>query len=295
LRSPLLIFVIAFILIFISQTSMGAIEIKFPGETGFFIGKPMIYVIKATAGDPQSIGSEGVYKFGPEKVTIDGAEYYDCSFMNEGGGAHFYLGIDTVNALVTQKGISFGETNLNIKPAITTLKYPLVDGKKWEEKTKLIAKNITIPGLGVIPNELTIDNVSAQTIISSTSIKIIAGSFDCLLVEATYNGSLLGLPVTLIQRTWMSEDNVPIKRSFEFTKPTKMTLYDMELSEANPDPYDLNWDGVSNILDLMIITKYYGKQMKSTRIPNPDINGDGVVDMKDIDLAISHFGEKYKK
>ncbi|MGB9596476.1 MAG: dockerin type I domain-containing protein [Candidatus Poribacteria bacterium] len=295
MKLKLLTFIVAFIMISLFESSISAIEIKFPGEQGFFIGKPMIYVVKATAGDPQAIGSEGIYKFGPDKVTIDGSEYYDCIFANERGGAHFYLGIDSINALVTQKGIAFGETNLNIKPAITALKYPLVEGKKWEEKTKITAKNITIPGLGIIPNELTIDNVSAQTIVSSTSIKVPAGPFDCLLVEATYNGSLLGLPVTLIQRTWMSEDNVPIKRNFEFTKPTKMMLYDMELSEANPDPYDLNWDGISNILDLMIITKYYGRQMQSTRIPNPDINGDGFVDMKDINLAISHFGEKYKK
>ncbi len=282
-------------MIFLFGSSIYAIEIKFPGEEGFFIGKPMIYVIKATAGDPKTVGLEGVYRFGPDKVNIDGENYYDCSFTNEGGGAHFYLGIDNVNEIVTQKGISFGDTNLNINPAITALKYPLIAGKKWEEKTKLTAKNIVIPGFGVIPSELTIDNVSAQTVISSTSIDVPFGFFDCLLVESTYNGSLLGLPVTLIQRTWMSEDNVPIKRNFEFTKPTKMILYDMELSEANPDPYDLNWDGIFNILDLMIITKYYGMQIKSTRIPNPDINGDGFVDMKDINLAISHFGEKYKK
>lgn len=275
---------------------MGAIEIKFPGEQGFFVGKPMIYVIKATAGDPKTVGTEGVYKFGPDKVNIDGENYYDCSFTNEWGGSHFYLGIDSVKAIVTQKGISFGETNLNIKPAITALKYPLVEGKKWEEKTKISAKNITIPGFGIIPSELNIDNVSAQTVVSSTSISVPFGYFDCLLVESTYNGVLLNvIPVTLVQRTWMSEDNVPIKRNFEFTNPTKMTLYDIELSEPNPDPYDLNWDGICNILDLMVITKYYGKQIKSARIPNPDVNGDGFVDMKDINLAITHFGEKYKK
>jgi len=277
---------------------MGAIEIQFPGEAGFFIGKPMIYVIKATAGDPNTVGSEGIYQFGPKKVTLDGVEYYDSSFSNESSSSHFYLGFDNAKAIVTQKGIKFGETEINISPAIASLKYPLTDGKKWDnknEKTKLSAKNIIIPGIGKIPNELTIDNVNAQTNVTSVSLKTPAGTFDCLLVETEFSGSLLGLPTTLIQRTWVSEDNVPIKRAFEFTKPTKMQLYDMELSESNPDPYDLNWDGVANILDLMIITKYYGTQMKSTRIPNPDVDGDGIVDMKDINLAISHYGEIYKK
>ena len=279
-----------------SKPSMGAIEIQFPGETGFFIGKPMIYVIKATAGDPNTVGSEGIYQFGPNKVTLDGAEYYDSAFSSVSSSSHFYLGIDNAKALVTQKGISFGETEMNIIPAIVTLKYPLANGKKWDnknEKTKLIAKKV--PLFGQMINELTIDSVNAQTTVTSVSLKIPAGVFDCLLVETNLSGSLLGLPTTLIQRTWMSEDNVAIKRYFEFTSPMKMTLYDMELSEPNPDPYDLNWDGVANILDLMIITKYYGTQMKSTRIPNPDIDGNGVVDMKDLNLAVSHFGEIYKK
>jgi hypothetical protein len=275
---------------------MGAVEIQFPGEAGFFIGKPMIYVIRATVGDQNVVGSEGIYRFGPNKAILDGAEYFDTEFSNVSSSSHFYLGIDNAKALVTQKGISFGETEMSIIPAIVALKYPLTNGNKWDnknEKTKLIAKKV--PLFGQILNELTIDNVNAQTTVTSVSLKIPAGLFDCILVETELSGSLLGLPTTLIQRTWMSEDNVPIKRVFEFTKPTKMILYDMELSEPNPDPYDLNWDGVANILDLMIITKYYGTQMKSTRIPNPDIDGNGVVDMKDLNLAISHFGDIYKK
>jgi hypothetical protein len=277
---------------------MGAIEIQFPGEAGFFIGKPMIYVIKATTGDPDTIGSESIYRLGPNKVTIDGADYYDSLFTSESSSSHFYLGIDSVKTLVNQKGITFGETEINIIPAIISLKYPLADGKKWDEKTKLIAKNIEIPNLAKLP-ELTIDNVNAQTTVTPKTITIPSGAFDCLLVETTFSGSLkitgLSIPATLIQRTWMSEDNVPIKRNFEFTSPMKMMLFDMELSEPNPDPYDLNWDGVANILDLMIITKYYGTKMKSTRIPNPDIDGNGFVDMKDLNLAVSHFGEIYKK
>ncbi len=276
---------------------MGAIEIQFPGEAGFFIGKPMIYVIKATAGDPNVVGSEGIYQFGPNKVTLDGVEYYDSAFSNVSSSSHFYLGIDSAKALVTQKGITFLETEISITPAIVSLKYPLISGKSWDDKTKLVAKNIEIPNLAKLP-ELIIDNVNVQTTVTSETLIIPSGTFDCLLVKTTFNGLLkisgLSLPATLIQRTWMSEDNVPIKRKFEFIT-MNMTLYDMELSEPNPDPYDLNWDGVANILDLMIITKYYGTQMKSTRIPNPDIDGNGVVDMKDLNLAISHFGEIYKK
>ena len=291
------------LLVFISIALIGslasAFEIQFPGETGFYIGKPMLYVITDTAGDPNSIGQEGIYTFGPNKIVLDGAEYYDCSFITNGsGGSHFYLGIDSANSALMQKSIIFGDTELDITPAIVTLKYPLAIGKKWDNKntkTKLIAKNLVIPGLGKLPGDLSVDNVVAQTTVSSQTIKVPAGSFDTLLVETTYTGSPLGIPMTLIQRTWMSEDNVPVKRSFEFTKPTNMMIYAMELSESNPDPYDLNWDGIVNVLDLMIIAKSYGQHIQYVRIPNPDIDGNGVVDMNDMEFLIAHFGKVYKK
>ena len=298
MKSRLLLLIILFASIALIGSIAKAFEVQFQGEAGFYIGKQMLYVITGTAGDPNSVGQEGAYAFGPSKVTLDGAEYYDCSFKTtDSGGAHFYLGINLLSSALMQKGIKFGDTELDIKPAVVTLKYPLIVGKKWDnknEKTKLIAKNLTIPGFGKL-GDLTVDNLIAQTTISSEATKVPAGSFDSLLVETTYTGSLLGIPVTLIQRTWMSEENIPIKRYFEFTKPTKMVLYAMELSEPNPDLYDLNWDGIVNVLDIMIIAKYYGQQMQTTHIPNPDVDGNGFVDMNDMEFMIAHFGEVYKK
>jgi hypothetical protein len=285
----------------ISLNNLGAFEIQFPGEVGFYIGKPMIYVTTGTAGDPNLLGEEGAYTFGPIIVTLDGGQYYTCIFDVGTNTAIFFLGIDKNNKVQTQKNIRFGETELDISPAVVTLKYPLFHGQKWDnknQKAKIVAKNITIPGFGKFPSDLTIDNVIAQTTVSSVSITVTAGTFDSLLVETTFSGSLIGIPATIIQRTWMSEDNVPIKRNFELITPLNpkpIVLYEMELSKPNPDIYDLNWDGVVNILDLMMVVKYYGTQPKSTRIPNPDINMDNVVDLEDMKMMISHFGEIYKK
>ena len=302
MRFQLLLFTF-FIFITLIGPFASAFDVQFTGEAGFYIGKPMLYVITGTAGDPKSVGQEGIYSFGPNKATLDGAEYYDCSFItSDAGGAHFYFGINLTlshlaNSTLTQKNIKFGDTELDIKPAIVSLKYPLISGKKWDnknDKTKLIAKNLTIPGIGKMPSDLTIDNVIVQTTVSSVIIKVPAGSFDSLLVETTSSGTLLGIPVTMIQRIWMNEDNVPVKQNFEFTKPTKMMLYAMELSEPNPDIYDLNWDGVVNVLDLMIIAKNYGQKIQYVRIPNSDIDGNGIVDLNDMELMIAHFGERYK-
>lgn len=292
------VYLLSFFILIFASLGIGAFDIQFPNDEGFYIGKPMAYVITGTAGEPSSLGEEGIYTFGPILATLDGKQYYTCTFNVDSNTAIYFLGIDRNNKTVTQKNIRFGETELDISPAIVALKYPLYNNQKWDnkdQKTKLVAKNITIPGLGKFPSDLTIENVIAQTTVSAINITVPAGSFDSLLVETTYTGSLLGIPMTIIQRTWMSQDNVPIKRNFEFTKPTKMMIYQMELSKPHPDIYDLNWDGKVNVLDLMMITRYYGSQLTSTRIPNPDINMDNVVDLEDMKMIISHFGEIYKK
>jgi hypothetical protein len=53
--------------------------------------------------------------------------------------------------------------------------------------------------------------------------------------------------------------------------------------------YDINQDGVVNILDMVLLAKNFGK----TGIDVVgDINGDGKVDALDLDMLIKHFGEK---
>jgi hypothetical protein len=296
------LFIIIFISVAIIIPFAKAFEIQFPGESGFYIGKPMLYNVVGTAGDPKTIGQEGIYNFGPDKITLDGDEYYDCSFkIGDFDGAHFYFGIDSKNSTLVQKGIKFGTTDINIKPAIVAVKYPLFVGEKWDnknDKTELNAKNIEIGGLKL--PELNVKDVSAETNVSSSAISVPAGNFSCLLIETVYKGTVLGaISVKLTQRTWMSVDNVPVKRSFELVSEqlmkTPTIVYDMELSEPNPDIYDLNWDGIVNILDLMIITKNYGQNMQSVRVPNPDIDGNKIVDLKDMEFLIAHFGEVYKK
>jgi len=286
-----------FILLFCGSCNLIAFEIQFKGEDSFYVGKPMVYVITGTAGDPNTIGLEGVYQFGPTLINIDNKIYHVCTFDTGSGYTIFYFRIDNANKLMTQKYYRFGETEIEISPEVVALKYPLYNGQKWDnkgEKTTITAKKVVIPGFGQFPGDLKIENINAQTTVTSTRITVPAGTFDSLLVEEVYTGSLLGIPATVVQRTWMSEDNVPLKRNFEFTKPTKLMIYEMELARPNPNIYDLNWDGVVNIIDLVFITKYYGSTLTSPRIPNPDVNGDNVVDLNDIKVMISRFGEKYK-
>ncbi|MBM3242518.1 hypothetical protein FJZ31_40170 [Candidatus Poribacteria bacterium] len=54
--------------------------------------------------------------------------------------------------------------------------------------------------------------------------------------------------------------------------------------------WDINRDGMVDILDLVIIGKHYGESPpEDTRV---DVNGDGKVDITDLVLVGKHLGEK---
>jgi len=277
-------------------SSSGYFEIQYPGESGFFAGKPMVYTVTANSNDPKGTEQEGIFIFGSGKIYFSGIEYYDCTFGSDfsSPSSHFYMRPDDSIQSLLLRSIKFGNTNMDINPAVSTLKYPLVAGKKWSEKTKLIAENVSIPGVGVLPKALNIENVKAETSVSAQVVSVPAGTFNTLLVESTYTGTLIGIPMTLIQRTWVNEDNVAIKRNFEFTKPTKLMLYALELSKPNPNPFDLNWDSVVNILDLISVAKFVGKPLQRVMIPNPDVDNSGSMDIGDLKTLISHFGKTKK-
>lgn len=65
--------------------------------------------------------------------------------------------------------------------------------------------------------------------------------------------------------------------------------YVINPSNIQKNPYDINQDGIINILDMVLLTKKLGKVGKDVV---GDVNGDGTVDQIDIDMLIKHFGEK---
>ena len=49
-------------------------------------------------------------------------------------------------------------------------------------------------------------------------------------------------------------------------------------------PWDINEDGVVNILDLTFVASHFGEN-------SPDLNGDGIVNILDLTLVAQHIGE----
>ncbi|MBI1927331.1 hypothetical protein HYR99_24210 [Candidatus Poribacteria bacterium] len=57
----------------------------------------------------------------------------------------------------------------------------------------------------------------------------------------------------------------------------------------NLTPWDVNKDGVVNVLDLVIVASQFGQSGDSL---TGDANGDGVVNVLDLVTVASHFGER---
>ena len=279
-----LFFVIAiFVLVGLWGYSAAAFELQYPGEVGFFLGKPMVYAITGDSDGEKAPDQEGIFTFGQARIVIGGDEYYDSLFEYPTGASHFYLGLDSAEGILLQKGFDFGQSELDIEPAATAIRYPLSPGDSWSEgPMELTATNVEIPGLALF-DELSVNNTTAETKVSSEILSVKAGDFDSLLVETHYNGSLYGIPVTVVQRIWLSRENVTLKRNFEFVLFSEvLPIYDMELSQMTPTPWDVNWDGSVNLVDVILVARGYGEEIAEPKVYSPDVNGDGAVDIHDL-------------
>ena len=77
--------------------------------------------------------------------------------------------------------------------------------------------------------------------------------------------------------------------SFMFNEGIPEANYDTPLNTVTIisfPSYDINTDGLINILDIQIIAANYG-----LTLPNYDLDGSGTIDINDIKILINHFGE----
>jgi len=58
-----------------------------------------------------------------------------------------------------------------------------------------------------------------------------------------------------------------------------------------PNPFDVNKDGMVDILDIAFVSRYFGKADFPKDL-NPDVNRDGEVDSQDLGIVMGNFGVK---
>ncbi len=77
---------------------------------------------------------------------------------------------------------------------------------------------------------------------------------------------------------------------FGFAKDTEYTVnpHDKKITIAVP-AYDINRDGITNILDLILVGQDFGKTTPTNA--RTDVNGDGLVNISDVVFVAQHLGE----
>lgn len=76
----------------------------------------------------------------------------------------------------------------------------------------------------------------------------------------------------------------------ETADPMPEETEDDEIAEPPTRPWDVNEDGVVNVLDLLLVTADFGQAGPVAT----DVNGDNVVNILDLRLVANHLGEQYE-
>ena len=137
----------------------------------------------------------------------------------------------------------------------------------WEQGTYLSDAIFSLPTI-IGTDEITLAS-TAVTAVDATQGTLLTITFEVVAVKAS----------TLVL------SDVLISSNMGTTLP--VTTEDSEIVEPSTPPWDVNKDGVINILDLTLVAANFGQ---TGDIP-ADVNGDNMVNILDLTLVASHFGE----
>ena len=124
-----------------------------------------------------------------------------------------------------------------------------------------------------IPAEIGTDEIS----LASTA-RVVSGAAEGTLLRITFE-------VVAIKASTLSLTEVLLASGFGISLP--VTTQNAEIVEPPKPAWDVNQDGVVNILDLTLVASRFGE----TGDVDADVNGDGVVNILDLTLVALHFGE----
>ena len=137
----------------------------------------------------------------------------------------------------------------------------------WEQGTYLLGDIFTVPAI-IGTDAITLAS-TAPTAAAAAQGTLLTLTFEVVAVKA----STLSLSEVIL--------------SSRIGTALLVTTEDGEIVEPATPPWDVNKDGVINILDLTLVAANFGQ---TGDIP-ADVNGDNVVNILDLTLVASHFGE----
>ncbi|MXY99434.1 hypothetical protein F4Y93_01840 [Candidatus Poribacteria bacterium] len=178
-----------------------------------------------------------------------------------------------LHKLVAELGPIFGTVNMEFSPPAIFFPPILQPGEIWEthgETEVYLVGNVTVS--------------SVNRVVATEDVVTPAGTFEnCLKIRIdTKTTAALGISRSTAYQ-WLAPDIGPVK--FETSQDIIFELTGFTL--VTPEkPYDVNADGVIDILDLTFVATHFGGTHSEA-----DVNGDGTVNILDLTLVAQNFGE----
>ncbi len=177
-----------------------------------------------------------------------------------------------LHRIVAELGDVFGVARVDFSPPVIFFPETLQLGKVWEthgETEVAIVGAVTVSSV----NEV----VAVENVVTS------AGTFEnCLKIRMRTKAAAAIGASRSTNYQWLAPDLGPVK--FETAQDIVFELVSSNLL-APKAPYDVNTDGVVNILDLTFVAARFGEAD-----PKADVNVDGTVNILDLTLVAQNFG-----
>lgn len=176
-----------------------------------------------------------------------------------------------LHRIVAELGDIFGVARVDFSPPVIFFPEMLQLGEVWETRGET-----EVDLIGAVTISSVNEVVAVEDVVTS------AGTFeDCLKIRMrTKTAAAIGTSRSTTYQ-WLAPDLGPVK--FETDQDIVFELVSSNLL-ATEMPYDVNGDGVVNILDLVFVAAHFEETD-----PKADVNGDGTVNILDLTLIVQNF------
>lgn len=177
-----------------------------------------------------------------------------------------------LHKVVAELGDVFGISRIEFSPPAVFFPPTLQVGEVWET---LGETEVSLVGIVTVS--------STNEVVAVEDVVTPAGTFeDCLKIRILTKTTAAFGSNRSTSYQWLAPDIGPVK--FETGQDIVFELVNYNLLTPEK-PYDVNDDGVVNILDLTFVASRLGQDD-----PKADVNGDGTINILDLVLVAQHLG-----
>ena len=218
----------------------------------------------------------------PEEENPNGEEFRTLKIITEVLGTSsantntFLIQVDEegmkLHKVVAELGDVFGISRIEFSPPVIFFPPILQVGEMWET---LGETEVYLVG----PVKIS----SINEVVAVEDVVTPAGTFEnCLKIKIRTKTTAAVGSSRSTSYQWLAPDLGPVKFKTGQDIIFELTSFNLVPPEK---PYDVNGDGVVNILDLTFVAAHFGEAN-----PEADVNDDGTVNILDLVLVAQHFG-----